>query len=253
MEVDMKIKRYTAASMREALAQVRAEQGPDAVILSSRRIDDGIEVIAAVDYDEALFLDVNRQRMPAADPQPQAPDSQESASKEVSIANRAPMLDQTPTLRMAPASYPPPTLQQAPARDPASSRPRTKPPSEPQPPVPGHARAIMAPPPGAPAAARPAESAGARPKSALAVRPEGGYGEMQRELRDMRQLLESGLANMTWNATRLREPLRARVLEELSALDIAPDVAMALAALTPRRTNLDDPSHIPLALLVKHL
>ncbi|MHB8477904.1 MAG: flagellar biosynthesis protein FlhF, partial [Steroidobacteraceae bacterium] len=51
----MKIKRYTAESMRAALAQVRAEQGPDAVILSSRRIEDGIEVIAAVDYDEGLF------------------------------------------------------------------------------------------------------------------------------------------------------------------------------------------------------
>ena len=39
--------------MRAALARVRAEQGPDAVILSSRRGEDGIEVIAAVDYDEA--------------------------------------------------------------------------------------------------------------------------------------------------------------------------------------------------------
>ena len=57
MEVDVKIKRYMAASMRAALAQVRAEQGPDAVILSSRRVDEGIEVIAAVDYDEALFAD----------------------------------------------------------------------------------------------------------------------------------------------------------------------------------------------------
>src|SRR5271156_2495812 len=62
MEVDVKIKRYMAASMRAALSQVRAEQGPDAVILSSRRVDEGIEVIAAVDYDEALFVDATRQR-----------------------------------------------------------------------------------------------------------------------------------------------------------------------------------------------
>src|ERR1700692_3982918 len=66
MEVDMKIKRYTAESMRAALAQVRAEQGPDAVILSSRRIEDGIEVIAAVDYDEGLFAAAVRQRTPEA-------------------------------------------------------------------------------------------------------------------------------------------------------------------------------------------
>ncbi|MDE2347420.1 MAG: flagellar biosynthesis protein FlhF, partial [Gammaproteobacteria bacterium] len=54
-EVHMKIKRYTSASMRLALDQVRAEQGPEAVILSSRRIDEGVEVIAAVDYDESLM------------------------------------------------------------------------------------------------------------------------------------------------------------------------------------------------------
>ncbi len=71
----MKIKRYTALSMRAALALVRAEQGPDAVILSSRRGEDGIEVIAAVDYDEALFVDLHRQRTPvtAVAPAPEAP------------------------------------------------------------------------------------------------------------------------------------------------------------------------------------
>jgi len=51
----------------------------------------------------------------------------------------------------------------------------------------------------------------------------------------------------------LREPLQARVIEELTAMDIAPDIAAALAAQTPQRTALKDPSHIPLALLVKHL
>src|SRR5580658_6133435 len=61
MEVDVKIKRYMADSMRAALDQVRIEQGPDAVILSSRRVNEGIEVIAAVDYDEALIAGAARQ------------------------------------------------------------------------------------------------------------------------------------------------------------------------------------------------
>ena len=86
-----------------------------------------------------------------------------------------------------------------------------------------------------------------------AIRSDLVYGAMHRELQDLRQMLETGLAGMTWNDKRLREPLKARVLEELSALDIAPDVAMALAARAPRRTTLENPSHIPLALLVKHL
>ncbi len=50
----MKIKRYTDKDMRQVLRRVREDQGPDAVILSNRRVDDGIEVIAAIDYDEAL-------------------------------------------------------------------------------------------------------------------------------------------------------------------------------------------------------
>ena len=40
--------------MRHVLRRVREDQGPDAVILSNRRVEEGIEVIAALDYDEAL-------------------------------------------------------------------------------------------------------------------------------------------------------------------------------------------------------
>ncbi|WP_116811843.1 flagellar biosynthesis protein FlhF [Steroidobacter cummioxidans] len=47
----MKIKHYRAADMRTALRQVRDAQGPDAVILSSRRVPGGVEVVAAIDYD----------------------------------------------------------------------------------------------------------------------------------------------------------------------------------------------------------
>ncbi len=45
----MKMKRYVAADMRKALVAVREEQGPDAVILSTRTLRDGVEVCAAVD------------------------------------------------------------------------------------------------------------------------------------------------------------------------------------------------------------
>jgi flagellar biosynthesis protein FlhF len=187
----MKIKRYTAVSMRAALGQVRAEQGPDAVILSSRRSDDGIEVIAAVDYDEALFTEANRQRP-------------------------------------APIGAAPPVVAAA---------------------------AVMA----APAVTAAAAAAHAVPQPVAASSAAGGdvgLGDMQRELKDLRRMLESGLAGlagMTGNDKRLREPLRQRVLEELSAMDIAPDVAMALAALAPLHSSLKDPAHIKLALLVKHL
>jgi len=51
----MKIKRFTGTDMRQAIRKVRDALGPDAVILSNRTIDEGVEVVAAVDYDESLL------------------------------------------------------------------------------------------------------------------------------------------------------------------------------------------------------
>src|ERR1700722_19127109 len=47
----MKIIRHTARDMRQALRAVREQLGEDAVILSSRRTGEGVEVTAAVDFD----------------------------------------------------------------------------------------------------------------------------------------------------------------------------------------------------------
>src|ERR1700728_3548038 len=49
----MKIKRYVASDMRAALRAVREEQGSDAVILSTRKIPEGVEVCSAVDLELA--------------------------------------------------------------------------------------------------------------------------------------------------------------------------------------------------------
>jgi flagellar biosynthesis protein FlhF len=232
MEVGMKIKRYTAESMRAALAQVRAEQGPDAVILSSRRIEDGIEVIAAVDYDEGLFAAATRQRTPdPIAPPPPAP------AIVVAPAAASPPAAPARSVQRAAAPAAPATPSRAPATTSPAPATQSRAP----------ATTLAAPATRLPPAAMPGTS------PAPEVRPDFGYGEMQRELRDLRRLLESGLAGMTWNDKRLRDPEQARVLEELSALDIAPDVAMALAALAPRCTSVDDPSHVPMALLVRHL
>lgn len=46
------MRRYLASDMRQALKAVRDAQGPDAVILSSRRLEAGVEVVAAVDYED---------------------------------------------------------------------------------------------------------------------------------------------------------------------------------------------------------
>jgi|GEM_PF-83371 len=61
----MRIKRFTAPDMRTALRMVRDEQGPDAVILSNRPTEDGIEIVAATDYDESLAQQALRAALPS--------------------------------------------------------------------------------------------------------------------------------------------------------------------------------------------
>ena len=51
----MKIKRFFAADTREALRLVKEELGPDAVILSNTRAENGVEIVAAMDYDENVI------------------------------------------------------------------------------------------------------------------------------------------------------------------------------------------------------
>lgn len=67
----MKLRRYLAKDMRQALRQVREEQGPDAVILSSRKTPEGVEVVSAIDYDadapvETSFVQQKAEAAPAA-------------------------------------------------------------------------------------------------------------------------------------------------------------------------------------------
>ncbi|SEK48497.1 flagellar biosynthesis protein FlhF [Colwellia chukchiensis] len=48
----MKIRRYVAKDMRTALAQIKEELGADAVIMSNKKIAEGVELMAAVDYSQ---------------------------------------------------------------------------------------------------------------------------------------------------------------------------------------------------------
>ncbi|HAZ7571817.1 flagellar biosynthesis protein FlhF [Legionella sp. PATHC032] len=51
----MKLKRFVAADTRSAMQQIKATFGPDAVILSSHNIKDGVEIVAAIDFDETVI------------------------------------------------------------------------------------------------------------------------------------------------------------------------------------------------------
>jgi len=50
----MNIKRFYAADTRKALNMVREELGEEAIIISNRSVDNGVEILAAEDFDEEL-------------------------------------------------------------------------------------------------------------------------------------------------------------------------------------------------------
>jgi len=67
----MKIKSFIAPDMRTALRKIREALGPDAVILSTRGVAEGIEVVASLGYDEEALARVLRAA--ESDEQPAAP------------------------------------------------------------------------------------------------------------------------------------------------------------------------------------
>ena len=69
--------------MRTALRMVRAEHGPDAVILSNRRTEEGVEIVAASNYDEdavqRALIEAQRASEPAPAPAAPTPPSSRSS------------------------------------------------------------------------------------------------------------------------------------------------------------------------------
>ncbi len=68
----MKIRRFFGKDMREALSQVKAELGSDAVIMSNRKLADGIELVAAYDKEPEAKLSIKK-------PAPSAPGQAKAA------------------------------------------------------------------------------------------------------------------------------------------------------------------------------
>jgi len=54
----MKMKRFIAAGAHQAMEQVNNAFGPDALILSNRKVTEGVEIIAAIDYEDELLSSV---------------------------------------------------------------------------------------------------------------------------------------------------------------------------------------------------
>ncbi|HKL63403.1 MAG TPA: flagellar biosynthesis protein FlhF [Woeseiaceae bacterium] len=212
----MKIKRFVAPDMRQALRRVREEQGPDAVILSNSRVADGVEIIAALDYDEALIREAlgSIRADTAADRTPA-----EQAPREASAQEAGAGAEQTRTVAQAPLHRALTELAAGPAAEASVEETR----------------------------------ASLDDARAVAGEASPALDAVHSDIRGLREMLESQLSSLAWNDYSRRRPGRAQVLRNLSRLGVAPDVATPIADQLEDGDAREHAWQLPLRILAESL
>lgn len=186
----MQVKRFFAADMRQAMKLVRDELGPDAAILSNRRVAGGVELTAALDYQA---------------PAPAAPNAELQAELRKTHAKIAQAHADLSIRAPGVPSAAPKDKQLLGAISAADSRrePVIAPPRAPQ-----------------PAAAAPAASAAPEDRRALEA--------MRSELSGLRELLEVQLGSMAWTQVQSTRPQQAGLWRRLQRMGLPADLARHL-------------------------
>ncbi len=244
----MKIKRFFAKEMRQGIRQVRDTLGADAVILSNAQVDGGIEIIAAVDYDESLLqadsasedLLSHTSSSPAIhkngiaesrmnthtgrDFTPSARDDRKLAADTVRL-NTATLPDLTLSAMQdsvsSPGEIPRPPQVSTPA--PTSTSVNTK------------------------KSSRKAASNKAEEKIQWSQDP--AILELKNEMSDMRELLEQQLSGLAWGDLNRRDPLRAKLTRCLLELGLSPTVCEKVASTAGEHKDFDNVWRHALAVL----
>ena len=191
----MKISRYTATDMRQALRLVREQLGPDAVIVSTKRIrGGGVEVTAAIDFDAG-------QLEARATPAPVRADAQERAEVTSAGSDDA----YAAAAESFADSY---------ARVQAATR----------------------------AAAGETELDADSEKDA-----------MGNELRNLRRILETQLAQLAWNDLTRRAPIHTEILRELTEVGLTQDFAAQIVAQLPAGADLTLARRLSMSLIAQRL
>ena len=231
----MNVKKFTAATSRDALRKVREALGPDAVILSNRPVDGVVEILA-LDNDDVASLSA-----PAIEePQPAAFNAFDSDFDPEPTFSRsafaAAARDPEPRQQPAPRAAAPSMM------DPFAGQPyverRAAPAIEPEIPPTYVNRRAPTPEPGIDMAAmtQMMSAAIAQAKESAAQEMSG----MMNEIRAMRGLMETQLAELSWNATAQREPQKAAVLREMLAAGFSATLARYLIEKMPATKDATD-------------
>lgn len=226
----MKIKRFFAKDMRTALAEVKETLGPDAVIMSNKKVTGGVEIVAAVDYqaqvipakeparsaggEEHVNISAAARQMTAARPAKSAKEEHYADSLAALLARQ--QQASAPTARSHSAADAPKTLaEQAQWEAPAANK--------------------------APARSRPAASG--RGNSAPARESAGRDREleaMRHEMASIRKLLEHQISGLMWQEVERREPMRALLIKELKKIGLDDAFTDQLASMVPEEMTVHE-------------
>jgi flagellar biosynthesis protein FlhF len=199
----MNVKKFLAATSREALRLVREEIGPDAVILSNRTVPGGVEILALAHGDIAsLAAPAVEPALQAAPPAvPPAASYAASAAPFPAIPQSAQTVSRVPMAAAAPRRTDNnPLVNLAAMLDSARN-----------------------PAPAAPAAARADNS----------VDSASELHQVMSEIRSMRGMLETQLAGLAWGTMQKREPLKAVVMREMLSAGFSASLARYLTEKLP--------------------
>jgi len=211
----MKVKRYVAASSREALALVKSELGPEAIILSNRPVPGGVELLALAQADVAGLVS------PLDEPKTDYPAQPAFAKRRPDIRRVGTASREVRTLKEFAARIDAPVPRVA-APAPKVAAPAVV--AAPKPVLP--APPVLLTPQVAPVAVPPAATPAAAAPSADSVR-------LYAEIKAMRGDFERQIESLAWNEGLRRRPMRARLMRELVAAGFSAPLGRKVAANLP--------------------
>ncbi|NVM75411.1 flagellar biosynthesis protein FlhF [Duganella sp. SG902] len=221
----MNVKKFTASTSREALRKVRESLGPDAVILSNRQADGVVEILALAN-DDAASLAMPAPHSPMAEPAPSL-DLGINAIAAPPAGRVEPRFEDELPHMSPPVAAKPASLPQQPQRRVVAShsslatKVAAAAPAQPQPKA---------------APSIDADQIAAMVSAAVASAKESAAAEMSgmmSELRAMRGMMETQLAELSWGATQAREPHKTAVLRSMLAAGFSASLARYLIEKLP--------------------
>ncbi|HAU4897516.1 flagellar biosynthesis protein FlhF [Aeromonas hydrophila] len=228
----MKIKRFFAKDMRTALAEVKETLGPDAVIMSNKKVTGGVEIVAAVDYqsqvpgpkdapvrrqlnDESVNISSAGRQMTRPAPSPAQEQNEHYADTLAALLARQQKLNPAQNGQAGQSGAPSAA---------ASGAPRT---------LAEQGQWGAAPEPAKPKAR--AAAPGRVPQSPQRDQEMEG---MRKEMASIRKLLEHQISGLMWQEVERREPMRALLIKELKKIGFDDAFADQLAGLIPEDMSI---------------